>query len=76
MKWRKELYESPYDSVYDLLPKVSSKLIFDFFLAKMCKQTIGIANRKINGSLFCLRTNRARNRMAIRMQIRTPVDGP
>jgi hypothetical protein len=22
-------YESPYDSVYDLLPKVSSKLIFD-----------------------------------------------
>jgi hypothetical protein len=24
-------YESPYDSVYDLLPKVSSKLIFDFF---------------------------------------------
>jgi hypothetical protein len=27
-------YESPYDSVYDLLPKVSSKLIFDFFLMK------------------------------------------
>jgi hypothetical protein len=24
-------YESPYDSVYDLLPKVSSKLGLDFF---------------------------------------------
>jgi hypothetical protein len=24
-------YESPYDSVYDLLPKVSGKIIFDFF---------------------------------------------
>jgi hypothetical protein len=24
-------YESPYDSVYDSLPKVSGKIIFDFF---------------------------------------------
>jgi hypothetical protein len=24
-------YESPYDSVYDLLPRVYTKLIFDFF---------------------------------------------
>jgi hypothetical protein len=24
-------YESPYNSVYDLLPKVSSKIISDFF---------------------------------------------
>jgi hypothetical protein len=24
-------YKSPYDSVYELLPKVSSKIIFDFF---------------------------------------------
>jgi hypothetical protein len=42
----------------------------------MCKQTIAMANRKIIGFLFCLRTNRARNRMAIHMQIRTLVDGP
>jgi hypothetical protein len=69
-------YKSPYDSVYDLLPKVSSKLIFDFCFAHMCKQTITMGNRKIIGSLFCLRTNRARNRMAIRTQIRTRVDGP
>jgi hypothetical protein len=27
-------YEYPYDSVYDLLPKVSSKLVFDFFWQK------------------------------------------
>jgi hypothetical protein len=28
-------YESVYDSVYDLLPKVSSKFIFDLFLWKV-----------------------------------------
>jgi hypothetical protein len=38
-------YESPYDSVYDLLPKVSSKLILIFF-AEMCKQTIVMGDRK------------------------------
>jgi hypothetical protein len=27
-------YKSPYDSVYDLMPKVSSKLIFDFICLK------------------------------------------
>jgi hypothetical protein len=27
-------YESPYDSVYDLLPKGSSKLVFDLCLMK------------------------------------------
>jgi hypothetical protein len=32
--------------------------------------------RKKIGSLFCFRTNRARNRLAIRTQIRTRVDGP
>jgi hypothetical protein len=42
----------------------------------MCRQSIAMANIKINVSLFCLRTNRARNRMAIRTQIRTRVDGP
>jgi hypothetical protein len=35
-----------------------------------------MANRKINGSLFCLRTNRARNPMAICTRIQTRVDGP
>jgi hypothetical protein len=35
-----------------------------------------MANRKIIGSLFCLRTNRARNCNAIRTQIRTHVDCP
>jgi hypothetical protein len=33
-------YESPYDSVYDLLPKVSSKLIFDFFLLKCVERPL------------------------------------
>jgi hypothetical protein len=61
--------------VYDLLPKVSSKLIFDFF-AEMCKQTIVMGDSKIIGSLFCFLTNRARNRMVIRMLIRTRVDSP
>jgi hypothetical protein len=42
----------------------------------MCKQTLAMAKIKIIGSLFCLRTNRARNRTAICMQIRTRVDGP
>jgi hypothetical protein len=42
----------------------------------MCKRTIAMGNRKRIGSLFCLRTNRTRNRMAIRTQIRTRVDGP
>jgi hypothetical protein len=32
-----------------------------------------MGNRKIINFLFCLRTNRARNRAAIRMQIRTRV---
>jgi hypothetical protein len=35
-----------------------------------------MGDRKIIGSLFCLRRNRARNRMAIRMEIRTRVDSP
>jgi hypothetical protein len=35
-----------------------------------------MANRKIIGFLFCLRTNRARNRTAIRRAIRTRVDSP
>jgi hypothetical protein len=42
----------------------------------MCKQTIAMGNRKRIGSLICLPTNRARNRTAIRTQIRTRVDGP
>jgi hypothetical protein len=42
------------------------------FLAEMSKQTIAMGNRKRIGFLFCLRTNRARNRTAIR----TRVDGP
>jgi hypothetical protein len=33
-------YESPYDSVYDLLPMVSSKLIFDFFLLKCVERPL------------------------------------
>jgi hypothetical protein len=35
-----------------------------------------MANRKIIGFLFCLRTNRAQNRTAIRTAIRTRVDSP
>jgi hypothetical protein len=35
-----------------------------------------MGNRKRIGSLFCLSTNLARNRTAIRTQIRTRVDGP
>jgi hypothetical protein len=35
-----------------------------------------MGNRKRIVSLFCLCTNRARNRTAIRTQIRTRVDGP
>jgi hypothetical protein len=61
--------------INDLLPKVSSKLIFDFF-AEMCKQTIVMGDRKRIRSLFCFLTHRAMNRMAIRTQIRTLVDGP
>jgi hypothetical protein len=49
---------------------------FDFFLAEMCKQTIDMGNGKRIGSLLCLHTNLARNRTAIRMQIRTRVEGP
>jgi hypothetical protein len=45
-------------------------------LAEMCKQTIIMGDRKRIGSLFCLPTNRARNRMAIRTEIWTRVDGP
>jgi hypothetical protein len=75
MEWFKELYESQYDSVYDLLPEVSSKM-FSFVLFEMFKQIIILGFRKRIGSLFCLRTNRARNRMAIRTEIRTRVDGP
>jgi hypothetical protein len=46
------------------------------FVAEMCKQTIVMGDRKRIGSLFCFLTNRARNRMAICMQIRTRVDSP
>jgi hypothetical protein len=46
-----------------------------FFFAELCEQTIVIGDRKRIGSLFCLHTNRARNRTAIRTQIRTRVDG-
>jgi hypothetical protein len=35
-----------------------------------------MGDRKRIGSLFCLPTNRARNRTAIRTHIRTRVDGP
>jgi hypothetical protein len=35
-----------------------------------------MGNIKLIESLFCLRTNQARNRRAIRTQIRTRVDGP
>jgi hypothetical protein len=35
-----------------------------------------MGDRKRIGSLFCFLTNRARNLMAIRTQIRTRVDGP
>jgi hypothetical protein len=42
----------------------------------MFKQTLAMGNGKRIGSLFCLRTNLARNRTAIRTQIRTRVDGP
>jgi hypothetical protein len=42
----------------------------------MRKQTIVMGDRKRIGSLFCLRTNLARNHTAIRTQIRTRVDGP
>jgi hypothetical protein len=44
--------------------------------SEMCKQTIVMGDRKRIRSLFCFLTNRARNRMAIRMQIRTLVDSP
>jgi hypothetical protein len=33
-------YKSPYDSVYDLLPMVSSKLIFDFFWLKCVNELL------------------------------------
>jgi hypothetical protein len=49
---------------------------FDFVFAEMCKQTIVMGDRKRIGSLFCFLTNLARNRMAIRTQIRTRVDSP
>jgi hypothetical protein len=52
------------------------QVVFSFVLAEMCKQTIIMGDRKRIGSLFCLRTNRAGNRMAIRTEIRTRVDGP
>jgi hypothetical protein len=42
----------------------------------MCQQTIVMGDRKRIGSLFCFRTNRARNRMVIHTQIRTRVDSP
>jgi hypothetical protein len=43
------------------------------FLIEMCKQTFVMGDRKIIESLLCLRTNCARNRTAIRTQIRTRV---
>jgi hypothetical protein len=49
---------------------------FLIFFSEICKQTIVMGDGKRIGSLFCLRTNRARNHMAIRTQIRTRVDGP
>jgi hypothetical protein len=52
------------------------QVIFCFFWLKMWKWTILMGDRKIIGSLFCLRRNRARNRTAIRMAIRTRVDSP
>jgi hypothetical protein len=42
----------------------------------MFEQTIVMGDRKRIGSLFGFRKNRARNRMAIRTQIRTREDGP
>jgi hypothetical protein len=52
------------------------QVVFSFVLAEMCKQTIIMGERKRIGSLFCFLTNRARNRMAIRTEIRTRVDSP
>jgi hypothetical protein len=52
------------------------QVIFSFVLVEICKQTIILGDRKRIGSLFCLHTNRARNRMAIRTEIRTRVDRP
>jgi hypothetical protein len=46
------------------------------FFAEMCKQAIVMGDRKRIGSLLWLRTNRARNRLAIRTQIQTRVNGP
>jgi hypothetical protein len=46
------------------------------FFAVIFKQTIAMGNRKRIGSQICLRTDRARNRTQIRMQIQTRVDGP
>jgi hypothetical protein len=67
----------PYDLVYDLLPEVCvQQVIFLLVLAVMCKPTIIMGDRKRIGSLFCLHTNRARNRMVICTEIRTRVDGP
>jgi hypothetical protein len=53
--------------------KSAQQVIFWVFLVKMCKQTIVMGDRKRIGSLFCLRTNRARNRTAILTRIRTRV---
>jgi hypothetical protein len=52
------------------------QVVFCLFLADMCKQTIEMANKKRIGSLLCFCTNLARNRTAIRTQIRTRVDRP
>jgi hypothetical protein len=52
------------------------QVIFYFIMAEMCKHTIIMGDRKKIGSLFCFCTNRARNRMTIRTEIPTRVDGP
>jgi hypothetical protein len=66
-------YESVYDSVYDLLPKVSSKVIFDLCMLKCAyRPLLWVSDEE----LFGLNANRARNRTAICTPIRTHGDGP
>jgi hypothetical protein len=59
-----------------LAAKGVKQVNFWFLFAEMCKQTIVMGARKRIVPLFSFLTNRARNRMAIRTQIRTRVDSP
>jgi hypothetical protein len=66
-------YESVYDSVYNLLPKVSSKVIFDLCMLKCADRPLLWVSHE---ELFGLNVNRARNGTAICLPIRTHGDGP